>query len=168
MLSWLTAVAYIPKIRAGIAAGPGRVGSGGGGPAPVSIRLRSMNVPEQLRYSSDHEWVSRDGDVVRVGITDYAQDALGDVVFVQVPTVGADGRAPATRSARSRARSRCRTSTPRSTGTVVDVNEALADAPQSLNEDPYGDGWICTIRMSEPGEFDALLDAAAYQALIEG
>ena len=95
-----------------------------------------MNVPEQLRYSSDHEWVSRDGDVVRVGITDYAQDALGDVVFVQVP----DGRRRrsrrATRSARSRARSRCPTSTPRSSGTVVEVNEALADAPAVAQRRP--------------------------------
>jgi glycine cleavage system H protein len=126
-----------------------------------------MNVPDQLRYSSDHEWVSRDGDVVRVGITDYAQDALGDVVFVQVPAVGdvvkcgdSFGEVESTKSVSD-------VYAPVG-GTVLEVNEALAEAPQVLNEDPYGEGWICTIRMSDPAEFDALLDAAAYGALIEG
>jgi glycine cleavage system H protein len=126
-----------------------------------------MNVPEELRYSSDHEWVSRDGDVVRIGITDYAQDALGDVVFVQVPEVGATvasgdsfGEVESTKSVSD-------VYAPVS-GTVVAVNEALAEGPQVLNEDPYGDGWICTIRMSDPAQFDALLDASAYGALIEG
>jgi len=126
-----------------------------------------MNVPEELRYSSDHEWVSRDGDVVKIGITDYAQDALGDVVFVQVPEVGATfasgdsfGEVESTKSVSD-------VYAPVS-GTVVAVNEALADGPQVLNEDPYGDGWICTIRMSDPAQYDALLDASAYGALIEG
>jgi glycine cleavage system H protein len=126
-----------------------------------------MNVPEELRYSSDHEWVSRDGDVVRIGITDYAQDALGDVVFVQVPEVGATvasgdsfGEVESTKSVSD-------VYAPVS-GTVVAVNEALAEGPQVLNEDPYGEGWICTIRMSDPAQFDALLDASAYGALIEG
>jgi glycine cleavage system H protein len=126
-----------------------------------------MNVPDELRYSSDHEWVSRDGDVVKIGITDYAQDALGDVVFVQVPEVGATfasgdsfGEVESTKSVSD-------VYAPVS-GTVVAVNEALADGPQVLNEDPYGDGWICTIRMSDPAQYDALLDASAYGALIEG
>ena len=126
-----------------------------------------MNVPEELRYSSDHEWVSRDGDVVKIGITDFAQDALGDVVFVQVPEVGATfasgdsfGEVESTKSVSD-------VYAPVS-GTVVAVNEALADGPQVLNEDPYGEGWICTIRMSDPAQFDALLDASAYGALIEG
>jgi glycine cleavage system H protein len=126
-----------------------------------------MNVPEQLRYSSDHEWVSRDGDVVRVGITDYAQDALGDVVFVQVPTVGTSVKAGETFGEVESTKSVSDVYAP-VTGTVLDVNEALADAPQALNDDPYGDGWICTIQMSEPAEFEELLDAAAYVALIEG
>jgi glycine cleavage system H protein len=126
-----------------------------------------MNVPEQLRYSSDHEWVSRDGDVVRIGITDYAQDALGDVVFVQVPTVGSDVSAGDSFGEIESTKSVSDVYAPVS-GTVLEVNEALADGPQALNEDPYGDGWICTIRMSEPTQFDALLDAPAYQSLIEG
>lgn len=125
-----------------------------------------MNVPEQLRYSSDHEWVSRDGDVARVGITDYAQDALGDVVFVQPPDVGAEVTAGDSLGEVESTKSVSDLYAPVS-GTVMEVNDALADGPQALNEDPYGEGWICTIRMSEPAEFDRLLDAGAYQALIE-
>jgi glycine cleavage system H protein len=126
-----------------------------------------MNVPEQLRYSSDHEWISRDGDIVRIGITDYAQDALGDVVFVQVPDVGASVSAGDSFGEVESTKSVSDVYAPVA-GTVVEVNEALTEGPQALNEDPYGDGWICTIRMSDPAEFDALLDAAAYGALIEG
>ena len=126
-----------------------------------------MNVPEQLRYSSDHEWVSRDGDIVRIGITDYAQDALGDVVFVQVPTVGAEVSAGDSFGEIESTKSVSDVYAPVS-GIVVEVNEALADGPQSVNEDPYGDGWICTMRMSDPAQFDGLLDSAAYQALVEG
>ncbi|MBA3289165.1 MAG: glycine cleavage system protein GcvH [Acidimicrobiia bacterium] len=126
-----------------------------------------MNVPEELRYSTDHEWVRTDGDVVRIGITDYAQDALGDVVFVQVPTVGQEVTAGDTFGEVESTKSVSDVFAPVS-GTVVEVNEALADAPQSLNDDPYGDGWICTIRVSDPGQLDALLDAPAYQALVEG
>ncbi len=130
-----------------------------------------MNVPDQLRYSSDHEWVGRDGNSegnkVRVGITDYAQDALGDVVFVQAPTVGTALVAGETFGEIESTKSVSDVYAPVS-GTVVEVNDALADAPQSLNDDPYGDGWICTMEMSEPDQYDALLDAAAYRQLIEG
>ncbi len=126
-----------------------------------------MNVPDQLRYSRDHEWVGRDGDVVRVGITDYAQDALGDVVFVQAPSVGTKIDAGQTFGEIESTKSVSDVYAPVS-GTVVEVNDALAEAPQSLNDDPYGDGWICTMRMSAPEEYDQLLDAAAYLQLIEG
>jgi len=125
-----------------------------------------MNVPEELRYSSDHEWVSRDGDVVRVGVTDYAQDALGDVVFVQVPTVGAEVNAGDAFGEVESTKSVSDVYAPVS-GTVVEVNEALADAPQALNEDPYGEGWICAIRISDSTQLDGLLDAEAYRKLIE-
>jgi glycine cleavage system H protein len=125
-----------------------------------------MNVPEELRYSSDHEWVSRDGDIVRVGVTDYAQDALGDVVFVQVPTVGAEVKAGDAFGEVESTKSVSDVYAPVS-GTVVEVNEALADAPQALNEDPYGEGWICAIRISDPSQLDDLLDAEAYRKLIE-
>jgi glycine cleavage system H protein len=125
-----------------------------------------MNVPEDLRYSSDHEWVGRDGDVARIGVTDYAQDALGDVVFVQVPSVDAEVKAGDTFGEVESTKSVSDVYAPVS-GTVVEVNEALADSPQLLNEDPYGEGWICAIRISDPGQLDALLDAEAYRKLIE-
>ncbi len=125
-----------------------------------------MNVPEDLRYSSDHEWVRRDRDEVRVGITDYAQDALGDVVFVQLPTVGAAVTAGDPFGEVESTKSVSDVYAPVS-GTVSEINEALVDSPQLLNEDPYGEGWICAIRISDASHLDSLLDATAYLKLIE-
>ena len=126
-----------------------------------------MQVPEQLRYSTDHEWVSVDGNRVRVGITDYAQDALGDVVYVQVPTVGAAVSAGDSFGEVESTKSVSDVYAPVS-GTVVAVNESLADAPETLNSDPYGAGWLCEIEVSDASQLDGLLDAAAYAALING
>jgi len=126
-----------------------------------------MNVPEHLRYSNDHEWLSRDGSTVRIGITDYAQDALGDVVFVQLPTTGQQVEAGDTFGEVESTKSVSDVYAPVS-GTVVAINEALGERPQALNDDPYGDGWICTIEMSDPAQFDELLDASGYTTLIEG
>ena len=126
-----------------------------------------MNVPEQLRYSSDHEWLSREGSRARVGITDYAQDALGDVVFVQLPTVGDSVAAGDTFGEVESTKSVSDIYAPVG-GTVIAVNDALADAPQLLNEDPYGEGWICEIEMSDAAQYETLLEAPAYVALVEG
>ena len=126
-----------------------------------------MNVPEQLRYSTDHEWLSRDGSRARVGITDYAQDALGDVVFVQLPNVGDAVSAGDTFGEVESTKSVSDIYAPVS-GTVVAVNDALTDAPQLVNEDPYGEGWICEIEISDESQFDGLLDAAGYVELVEG
>ncbi len=126
-----------------------------------------MNVPDDLKYSEDHEWVRQEGTLVRFGITDYAQDALGDVVFVQVPSVGAVVTRGASISEVESTKSVSDIYAPVS-GTVVEVNEDLADAPQRVNEDPYGEGWIAVIEPSDASEVDALLDAAAYRALTEG
>jgi glycine cleavage system H protein len=126
-----------------------------------------MSVPEELRYSSDHEWVSVSGTRARVGITDYAQDALGDVVYVQVPTVGASVSAGDSFGEVESTKSVSDVYAPLS-GTVVAVNEALADAPETLNHDPYGAGWLCEIEIADASELEALLDADAYQALLEG
>ena len=123
------------------------------------------NVPEDLRYTSDHEWVRLEGDRVRIGITDYAQDALGDVVFVQLPDPGSKVESGGSFSEVESTKSVSDIYAPVA-GTVVEVNAELADAPQRLNEDPYGEGWICVIEPSDPSAFDGLLDAAAYQALI--
>lgn len=126
-----------------------------------------MNVPEQLRYSADHEWLSRDGSRARIGITDYAQDALGDVVFVQLPNVGDSVAIGDTFGEVESTKSVSDIYAPVA-GTVLAVNDALADAPQLLNDDPYGEGWICELEMADDGQFDELLDAAAYVKLVEG
>jgi glycine cleavage system H protein len=126
-----------------------------------------MNVPEGLRYSSDHEWVAVDGNVARIGITDYAQDALGDVVYVDLPASGSAIAAAESFGEVESTKSVSELYAPVS-GEIASVNDQLVDAPEKLNEDPYGEGWIVAITMSEPAELDGLLDAAAYRALIEG
>jgi glycine cleavage system H protein len=126
-----------------------------------------MSIPEDLRYSSDHEWISVDGNRARMGITDYAQDALGDVVYVQVPTVGQAVAAGDTMSEVESTKSVSDIYAPVS-GRIVAVNDALADQPEALNNDPYGAGWICEIELSEPAQIETLLDAGGYRALVEG
>ena len=125
-----------------------------------------MNVPDDLRYSADHEWVKVEGERVRIGITDYAQDALGDVVYVQVPSAGATVKAGDSFSEIESTKSVSDIYAPVS-GTVVEVNADLADSPQRVNEDPYGEGWLCVLEMTDPSELDSLLDAAGYLALVE-
>ena len=125
-----------------------------------------MHVPDELRYSSDHEWARVEGGAVRIGITDYAQDALGDVVFVQLPERGVKVAAGASFSEVESTKSVSDIYAPVA-GTVVDVNAELADAPQRLNEDPYGEGWICVIEPADAAAFESLLDAAGYQQLIK-
>lgn len=126
-----------------------------------------MHVPENLRYSSDHEWALADGASVRVGITDYAQDALGDVVYVDLPEVGARLEQGSSFGEVESTKSVSDLYAP-VTGTVTEVNQELADAPERLNEDPYGEGWICVIAPDDAGQIDGLLDADAYRSLIEG
>jgi glycine cleavage system H protein len=124
-------------------------------------------VPDDLRYTADHEWVRReDGGRVRIGITDYAQDALGDVVFVQLPEPGSQVEAGASFSEVESTKSVSDVYAPLA-GVVVEVNTELGDAPQRLNEDPYGEGWICMIEPADPAAFESLLDADAYRKLIE-
>jgi glycine cleavage system H protein len=126
-----------------------------------------MNIPDDLQYPSDHEWIRRDGDVITIGITDYAQDSLGDVVFVEQPEVGQTLAASDTFTEVESTKSVSDIYAPVS-GTITEVNAALEDQPELLNSDPYGAGWICRIEMSDATQFDALLDAAAYRQLTEG
>jgi len=126
-----------------------------------------MDIPPELRYSSDHEWVRVEEGRVRVGITDYAQDALGDVVFVDLPDVGATVEQGTTCSEVESTKSVSEIYAPVS-GTIVEVNSELADNPQRLNEDPYGDGWIFVVEPSDAAQVEGLLDAEGYRALIEG
>ena len=126
-----------------------------------------MNIPEDLRYSSDHEWVRLEDGRVRLGITDYAQDALGDVVFVELAEVGRDVEAGVSFSEVESTKSVSDIYAPVA-GTIVEVNAELSDHPELLNNDPYGDGWIAVIEISDASAVDGLLDAAGYRALIEG
>ncbi len=125
-----------------------------------------MNVPEDLRYSKDHEWARLEGDRVRVGITDYAQDALGDVVFVELPEVGSKVKLDESFSEVESTKSVSDVYAPLA-GTIAEVNTDLADSPDRLNEDPYGEGWICLLEPDDPDAYEALMDAAAYRALTE-
>jgi glycine cleavage system H protein len=126
-----------------------------------------MNIPEDLRYSREHEWVRVTGTVARVGITDFAQDSLGDVVFVQLPDVGLDVVKGASVSEIESTKSVSDVYVPVS-GAVVTVNEALVEQPELVNQDPYGAGWMFDVELSDPGEIDDLMDAAAYRGLTAG
>ena len=126
-----------------------------------------MQVPDDLRYSTDHEWVRVENGSVRVGITDYAQDALGDVVFIELPAVGTNVNVNESFSEVESTKSVSDIFAPVS-GAVSEINAALVDAPERINEDPYGEGWICVIRVTDTSEVDALLDAEGYRALVEG
>ena len=120
-----------------------------------------MGNPEDLKYSRDHEWVRVEAGNVRIGITDYAQDALGDIVFVQIPEIGTGVSLGSSFSEVESTKSVSDIFAPVS-GTVVEANSRLAEAPELVNSDPYGDGWLCVIAMSDLGELETLMTAQAY------
>lgn len=124
-----------------------------------------MNIPEELRYSSDHEWVKVEGDLIRVGITDFAQDNLGDVVYFDIPEQGAEVTSGEAFSEIESTKSVSDIFAPVS-GTIEEVNSRLEDEPNMVNTQPYGDGWLVVIRPSDTSQLDSLMDAAAYGALI--
>lgn len=124
-----------------------------------------MEFPEGLRYSSEHEWVRVEGTRGVVGITDFAQDSLGDVVYVALPQVGAVVAAGSSCGEVESTKSVSDVYSPVS-GTVSAVNEALDATPELVNSAPYADGWLFAVEMSDPAEIDALLDAAGYTALV--
>ena len=123
-------------------------------------------IREDLRYTAEHEWVTTDGGTHKVGITDFAQDALGDIVYVQLPDVGAEVKAGESLGEIESTKSVSELYAPIS-GTIVARNEALGDAPDLVNTDPYGEGWLVEIRPSDASSAGALLDAAAYRELTE-
>ena len=125
-----------------------------------------MNVPEELRYTKEHEWVRLEGPRAVVGITDFAQDALGDVVYADVPEVGTQVKAGEPFGEVESTKSVSDVYAPLS-GSVVDRNPRLSEAPEILNRDPYGDGWIVVIEVSDQAEVGGLLEAAAYRELTE-
>jgi glycine cleavage system H protein len=123
-----------------------------------------MLIPTDLRYSNDHEWAKANGDIIRVGITDYAQDALGDVVFVDLPKVGATIDTHGTIGEVESTKSVSEIYAPIG-GTVSAVNDTLKSSPELVNADPYGEGWICEITTTSSADYDALLDAQGYSTL---
>jgi glycine cleavage system H protein len=120
------------------------------------------NVPEDLHYSKDHEWIKVEGDISTVGITDHAQHALGDVVYVELPKIGDTFSAHEAIGSVESVKAVSEIFTPVS-GEVTEFNESLQDEPEKVNNDPYGDGWMIRIKMSNPGEVDSLLSAAEYE-----
>ena len=126
-----------------------------------------MHIPEDLKYSKDHEWVRLSGMTVRVGITDYAQDALGDVVFVQLPVSGSKVEAGQSCSEVESTKSVSDIYVPVS-GSITNVNNVLSESPNLINSDPYGDGWIMEIEVSDLSGVAELLDASTYRQFIEG
>jgi glycine cleavage system H protein len=126
-----------------------------------------MTVPAALHYSPDHEWILVTGTIARIGITDYAQQSLGDVVYVQVPELGRRIDVGETVSEVESTKSVSDVYAPLS-GTVVAVNTQVVNSPETINSDPYGDGWLYEVEIADASELGRLLDAAAYQSLIEG
>ncbi len=120
------------------------------------------NVPESLHYSKDHEWVRVEGDIAVIGITDHAQDQLGDVVYVELPKAGEEFAAHESFGSVESVKAVSEIFTPVS-GKVAEANGSLTDEPEKVNADPYGEGWMIKIRMSRPGEVDSLLTAAEYE-----
>jgi glycine cleavage system H protein len=120
------------------------------------------NIPDDLNYTKDHEWVRVEGDVAVVGITDYAQDSLGDVVYVELPKPGEEVTANDPFGSVESVKAVSEMFSPVS-GTVAATNEALTDDPDKVNKDPYGEGWMIRVKLSNPGEVDSLLTAAEYE-----
>ena len=124
-----------------------------------------MNVPDDLLYTESHEWVRRDGDKIRVGITDHAQAELTDVVYVELPKMGATYEARGTIAVVESVKAASDIYAP-AKGTVLEVNKALESNPALINTDPYGEGWIYVLQMDDPNQLSGLKDAAAYKAAI--
>jgi len=124
-----------------------------------------MNVPENLKYTKDHEWAKIEGDVAIIGITDYAQGELGDVVFVELPEVGTTLNAGDTFGTIEAVKAVADLYAPLS-GEVVEINPELESTPEKVNQDPYGEGWMIKVKLSNPSEADDLMDAEKYKELI--
>ena len=124
-----------------------------------------MNFPTNVKYTKEHEWIRLEGDVAYVGITDYAQEQLGDIVFVDIPTEGETLAADEVFGTIEVVKTTSDLFLP-VTGEILEQNEALADQPELVNQDPYGEGWLIKIKPTADADFDSLLDAEAYKALI--
>ena len=128
--------------------------------------MAEASYPDDLKYHPEHDWARVDGDVATLGITWYAQDQLGEVVFFDPPEVGTSVTKDSPYAEVESVKAVSDVIAPLS-GEVVAVNQAVVDAPETVNEDPYGEGWLVRVRLSDPGEAEALLDAAAYRQLLD-
>ena len=124
-----------------------------------------MNFPANLRYTKDHEWIKLDGNVATIGITDYAQRELGDIVYVEVETVGKSLKAGDIFGTVEAVKTVSDLFLPVD-GTITELNAALANSPESVNSDPYGEGWMIKMTVNNPADVEALMDAAAYDAQV--
>ena len=124
-----------------------------------------MNFPSNLRYTKDHEWIKLDGSVATIGITDYAQRELGDIVYVEVETIGKSLKAGEIFGTVEAVKTVSDLFLPVD-GTITELNAALANSPESVNSDPYGDGWMIKMTVNNPADIETLLDAAAYNAQV--
>ena len=125
-----------------------------------------MEFPQDLKYTKEHEWVKVDGDIATIGITDYAQDSLGDVVYVELPQEGGSVTKNEPFGVVESVKAVSDLYSPVS-GTVAEVNDAIIDSPEAVNDDPYGDAWMIKVELSSPDELDDLLSADDYQSFIE-
>lgn len=129
--------------------------------------MSEESYPADLKYHSEHDWARIDGDTATFGITWFAQDALGEIVFYEPPAVGSTVTKDASYSEVESVKAVSEVIAPLS-GEVVEVNDGLESAPESINDDPYGEGWMVKVKLSDPAELDALMDAAAYTAHVAG
>jgi glycine cleavage system H protein len=127
-------------------------------------KTSTMNFPSNLKYTKDHEWIKLDGDIATVGITDYAQRELGDIVYVEVETVGKALKAGEVFGTVEAVKTVSDLFLPVD-GTITELNAALANSPESVNNDPYGEGWMIKMKVNNPADVEALMDAAAYEAI---
>lgn len=128
--------------------------------------MKKLDFPKELCYSKDHEWGKVEGNIVIVGITDYAQDALGDIVFLELPPVGTETQAHVPFATIESVKSVSDVYSP-VTGKITEVNDAVTDAPEVINQDPYGEGWMVKIEMNNPDEIKDLISAEEYQKSTE-
>ena len=131
----------------------------------MQLKFSTMNFPSNLRYTKEHEWIKMDGNVATIGITDYAQRELGDIVYVEVETVGKSLKAGEIFGTVEAVKTVSDLFLPVD-GTITELNAALANSPESVNSDPYGEGWMIKMTVNNPADVEALMDAAAYDAQV--
>lgn len=128
-------------------------------------KIVTMNFPSNLRYTKDHEWIKLDGNIATIGITDYAQRELGDIVYVEVETIGQLLKAGEVFGTVEAVKTVSDLFLPVD-GTITELNKALANSPESVNNDPYGEGWMIKMTVNNPADVDALMDAASYETMV--